>query len=470
MTAQKPSILHVIHDFLPRHRAGAEIYAAALCHELQKTHRITVFAAEYDPQRAHGEIVRRTWRGLPVIEVINNWAFASFEETYRSALLGERFEQVLREVAPDVVHVHNLLNLSLDLPRRARALGIPTVATLHDYTLVCPSGGQRIHRAEQHVCHKIEPERCARCFEQSPLHTQMRFGGWALSGPASSALGDLAIRLRRAFPRVVTSLASHAARIGAPDITPEDIRTRLAFVKGLFEEIDRFVAPSAALAREFVALGLSADKIRVRDYGFPPRTPTASHHVGPNLRVGFVGTLVWHKGAHILLDAIRLLPRQGLEVTIHGDLDVSPDYSKSLREKAAGLPVVFAGEFEETEKQDVYSEIDLLIVPSLWMENSPLVIHEAFQAGIPVLGSAIGGIPDLVTDGVTGRLFAPGSPEGLATAIREVLDRPELRLAWADALPKVLEIAEDARAWAADYHELKLRDSRPGARRESTTR
>jgi threonine dehydrogenase-like Zn-dependent dehydrogenase len=65
-------------------------------------------------------------------------------------------------------HVHNLLNLTFDLPMMARRREIAVVATLHDYTLVCASGGQRAHRAEHHRCDVIDVARCARCFCESP--------------------------------------------------------------------------------------------------------------------------------------------------------------------------------------------------------------------------------------------------------------------------------------------------------------
>jgi glycosyltransferase involved in cell wall biosynthesis len=169
-------VLHAIHDFLPRYRAGSEIYALALGRALARRHHVTILCADYDPARSHGEVVWRLQDGLPVVELINNWICASFEDTYRPPVIGDRLRHVLRAVQPDVLHVHNLLNLSFDLPLLARAAGIPVVATLHDYTLVCASGGQRIHRADRHVCHQIDLDRCARCFGESPFGARMSLG------------------------------------------------------------------------------------------------------------------------------------------------------------------------------------------------------------------------------------------------------------------------------------------------------
>src|SRR5438552_2226036 len=175
-------VLHAIHDFLPRHQAGSEIYALNLSRAQRalglQTH---VLCTDDDRTLEHGSLRWRLYEGVGVAEIINNWAFPSFRDTYRSPLLNRQLRQVLMALAPDVLHIHNLLNLSFDLPAIARELGIPTVATLHDYTLVCPSGGQRVHEAEGHVCALIDTRRCSRCFAQHNFHAPPVFGLMALA-------------------------------------------------------------------------------------------------------------------------------------------------------------------------------------------------------------------------------------------------------------------------------------------------
>ena len=77
-------VLHAIHDFLPRHRAGSEIYAAQLCRELNTRHHVTLLCAEYDPTQAHTSLIWRSLDGLPVVEMVNNWVCRSFSDSYRS--------------------------------------------------------------------------------------------------------------------------------------------------------------------------------------------------------------------------------------------------------------------------------------------------------------------------------------------------------------------------------------------------
>src|SRR4051812_28133624 len=240
-------ILHAIHDFLPRHQAGSEIYAFELCRALSARHHVTIVCAEYDLSRDHGSLRWRACGGLPVVEIANHWACESFEASYRPDLVTRRLGQVLRTVQPDVLHVHSLLNLSFDLPLLAHARGIPVVATLHDYTLVCPSGGQRIHRAESHVYRDIEIKRCARCFVQSPVYDQLSFA--SLTGK-SGRLRRLAAAAARRLPLVAEGVRRAVRRAGFT-VTPAQIAARLDAARGVFEAIDLFVAPSASLAAEF---------------------------------------------------------------------------------------------------------------------------------------------------------------------------------------------------------------------------
>ena len=447
-------ILHAIHDFLPRHPAGSEIYAAQLCRALSSRHHPTVVCAEYDPTRAHGHLIWRVHDDLPVVEIANNWICATFEDTYRSPLLSRRLGQVLDMVQPHVVHVHNLLNLSFDLPTLARTRGIPVVATLHDYTLVCASGGQRIHRSESHVCREIDPTRCARCFMESPFYTQAAVGPVAAAVAESGLLQRVVGTARRLSPGVFHAAARTVAEARRLPVTRHDIATRLEQARCVFDQVSLFVSPSRSLAEEFAAIGFDRSKIRVSDLGFPhiARRP----HVAARLplRIGFVGTPTWHKGAHVLLEAVSKLPVHAYELQIHGDLNVFPDYSADLRRRAEGLPVRFMGRFDQARAAEVYREFDVLVVPSLWLENSPLVIHEAFQTGVPVVGSRIGGIADLVTDGVNGRLYDPASPDALATILESLIDNPVQLTDWVAALPAVKTIEDDAREWERVYDEV----------------
>ena len=447
-------ILHAIHDFLPRHRAGAEIYAYELARHQSRTHLVHLLCAEYDAGRRQGSLAWRAHDRLPVIELINNWAVSSFEETYASAKIDRRLDQVLDAVQPDVVHIHSLLNLSFHLPRLAGARGIPSVATLHDYTLVCPSGGQRVHLAEQHLCHEIDPDRCRRCFPQSVFHAQMVFARLAGGTTGIKLAARAAGVVRRRLPRVFDRLARMVGRARASPMSATAITERLRKAREVFEAVDLFVAPSAALAADFRRFGMPAEKVRVSDYGFRPFESVPRSRADGKLHIGFVGTLAWHKGVHVLLEAVQGLSPDRFELVIYGDPALSPSYVAALRERGRDMPVRFPGAFDHEHAREIYADLDVLVVPSLWFENSPLVIHEAFMAGVPVVGARQGGIPELVTHDRNGMLYDPSSSAELAGILQSLIDEPDRLRRLAAATTSVKTIDQDAGEWESRYREV----------------
>jgi glycosyltransferase involved in cell wall biosynthesis len=273
-----------------------------------------------------------------------------------------------------------------------------------------------------------------------------RGSGWpggAARWAARQAPGAAAFFTRRVLPR------THA-------VTGAEISARLDGLRAVFDAVQLFVAPSASVADAHAALGLDRSKVRVSDYGLAGGLRRAGRTDVQNrpIRIGFVGTLVWHKGAHVLLEAAQSLPSDRYELELWGSLETFPDYVRQLRVLARDLPARLCGGFDPEDAQAVYDRLDVLVVPSLWPENSPLVIHEAFMAGVPVVGARIGGIPELVSDGVSGVLYDPGSSAALSAALRSLIDDPARIARMAAHAPPVKTIEDDARDWERRYETL----------------
>jgi glycosyltransferase involved in cell wall biosynthesis len=253
----------------------------------------------------------------------------------------------------------------------------------------------------------------------------------------------------------LAALTARAVGAAAVPIRSTDITTRLDAARAAIDAFSLLVAPSASMAEEYRRLGAPPDRLRVSDYGFAPQPRvTRAAQPGRPLRAAYMGTLVWHKGVHVILDALRLLPHDAIDVTIFGEPRVSPDYVSELQRQAAGRAVRFAGAFDEAERPALLASVDVIIVPSLWLENSPLVIHEAFMAGVPVIASRIGGITGLVDDGVNGLLVEAGSAAALAAALRKVSEDPALLQRMSAHAPAVKTTEQDAAEWEARYAEV----------------
>ncbi len=166
-------ILQVIHDFLPHHAAGSELYCYYLSKQLSKRHSIYLMFTEVDHAKPQYYYRRSSYMGLPLYEVTHNHIYRRFEDTYADPKMDRVFSRILDEVRPDVVHLQHLLNHSINYITIARKRCIPVVFTLHDYWLSCPNGGQRI-RPDLHVCDPMVLEDCADCIR--------KFGGAASLG------------------------------------------------------------------------------------------------------------------------------------------------------------------------------------------------------------------------------------------------------------------------------------------------
>ncbi|MGI6457882.1 MAG: glycosyltransferase [bacterium] len=171
-------ILQVIHDFLPRHQAGSELYCYHLSRSLQQRgHEVRIFYSEIDHERPNYSTREADYDGIPVYEIVNNHAFSSFEETWSNPAAEHAFEQILDTFQPDLVHFHHLLNLSYGCVTLCREKNIPVVFTLHDYWLTCPRGGGQRFRGEGEICHEVDSRLCADCISRYsfPSSRMIRF-------------------------------------------------------------------------------------------------------------------------------------------------------------------------------------------------------------------------------------------------------------------------------------------------------
>jgi glycosyltransferase involved in cell wall biosynthesis len=244
--------------------------------------------------------------------------------------------------------------------------------------------------------------------------------------------GRLAGRLRGA--RVVHTLhgmpeeiAARIGRPGAPD-PPGVSRGRLAWLEHGYLPLEagltrlgHAVAPSQAMADFMLAHGFAPKLLHVIPYGIEPEEPRprAQHDV---LVAGVAANLEYWKGVDVLLEAARLV-RAPLRLEIYGDGSLRRELEQQAQ--AAGVDARFHGFI--TDLRDRLADLDVLVQPSR-ADNLPLAILEAMAAGLPVVGTRVGGIPELVADGETGFVVDAESPTALAEALERVAESPGPRL------------------------------------------
>jgi hypothetical protein len=211
--------------------------------------------------------------------------------------------------------------------------------------------------------------------------------------------------------------------------------------------------------------GWREDSMRILGYAVAESIVPASD--GPSnegIRFGYMGSLVPHKGPHVLVEAFRKLDWPQATLTLYGDPRTDNEHAIRLKALADGDPRIrFAGPYAQHEIRRVHSEIDVLVAPSVWYENTPFVMLEAQAAKIPVVASRLGGLAEIVEDGRSGFLFEAGNPGELAEVLARFRADPSLWSRLRAGIPPVKRMPEHIRELLALYEEVR---SRPSANHE----
>jgi glycosyltransferase involved in cell wall biosynthesis len=299
------------------------------------------------------------------------------------------FVRVLRDLKPDVVHFHHFIGLGLECLFAVRDTLPETVivVTFHEYLGICHHHGQMVKTGAFKLCYRASPTDCNACF---------------------------------------------------PDIAPGRFLARETFVRGMLNLADHFISPSRFLAERYQDWGLAADRFSVIENGIDV-ADTAPARALPKpearrSRFAYFGQLTPYKGADVLIDAVTRIPEEvwgedSILLVYGGNLERQPEAYKqkfAALVESAGRRVRFCGAFQNHEMPNLMRSVDWVVMPSIWWENSPIVIQEAFFHGRPILSSNIGGMAEKITDEVDGLHFRSGSPEDLVDCMVRALTEPTL--------------------------------------------
>ena len=447
-------ILLTAHQFLPDHSTGTEVLTCQVGKELKRLgHEVRVIAAlpmknapkpdvYFDHYVYQGLEVYRYYhrQGMPVGEQSN-----IVELEYSNQLFADWLRNFIGDWRPDVVHFFHLKNLSVTAIDVCGDADIPMVLTPTDFWLVCPTvqlllpNGCMCNGPDRHGVNCL---RHAVANTQSPAINRMV----DLIPDALLGMGD---RLSRVHPLAEVFPFSWAGALGR----------RAEFFRERISRVDRMIVPSRVAekvlednrmrARKMVFSRFGIDMTGYRERTFDRKTAAA-------LRIGFIGSLSSAKGAHVLLKAMRLIAAEpAVELRVFGNPKAYPDYAKSLTNIAGDdARIRFCGTFPSESIAEVLMDLDVLVVPSLWRENTPLVVYSAQAAGCPVIASNLDGLKEIVRDGVDGMLFPPGNAEILASIISRLGKDPDLVCSLAKNAIRPKSISEYTADLITTYDEI----------------
>ena len=423
-------ILLVANGYPPAARGGVETYTQAIARALQaRGHEVEVFCRVSAPRQPEYALLREQVEGIPVRRVVNDLTGATrFETHYVDPRCDEIFRQHAGDFRPDLVHFQHAVGLSASLLPVARVLGLPVLITLHDYWFICPRA--TLFTSQRTLCAGPQGDvDCVACFgavnlgrasRLLPQPVYKRLLAWLPRRPNAA--------LRLFMQRVPTALDAGAS---ANTRHRRQMQARTDYLLSQLKQADLRLAPSQFLISVYDAHGLAADTVELLPLGID--LPVAEQNLGPvkpgGLVIAYLGSLLYHKGPDVLISAFRAAQPMVGELRIYGQGDPQDVYADQLRAAAAGDDRIhFMGTFSREALPGILAGLDLLVVPSRWHETYSLVAREALWAGVPVIGTRLGALPEVIQDGLNGYLVPPGDVGALAQALRRAAAHlPELK-------------------------------------------
>jgi glycosyltransferase involved in cell wall biosynthesis len=433
-------IVQAVGWYYPDSIGGTEIYVAELARRLRGCgHEVLVAAPE------PGVRAPRTYQlddcvvfRYPVPE------FATREEAQGDVVVrgAEHFHRWLGEIRADVVHFHTFVTgLGLAEIVAAKRTGSRVIATTHSSSLgfLCQRG--TLMWQGRTVCDGVvEPRRCAECELEH-------------RGAGSAAAHALAA--------VPVWLAAYARRLPGPAGTAmamTDLIERNSLrQRAMLEAVDAFVVLTQRAADIVIANGAAPAKVVVNRLGVSESiTPRAQGGPRQRVRIGYVGRLDPIKGVLDLVDAIQRVPREvPMRLEFRGPAQTQTDRETKavIAARLSGDPRVMVAEaVSPSSIPDVIASYDVLCCPSRCLEGGPTAGLEAMAAGVPVIAASVGGVAELLEDGVNARLVPPGDVDRLAAALVEVATRPDETIdRWRERLPRPRTMREVAHDYLALY-------------------
>ena len=371
-------ILVIAHGHPELSLGGGELAALQQCRQLRALGHQVLFVGREKGLSGRGG-TPFTVRGEDVLFHSPNYDHFLHSQRAKWAIYKD-FRSLVERFAPDVVHLHHYVHMGLEMIRELRKYSdtLPIVMTLHEYLAICHSHGQFV-KTSGALCYRSGPADCHGCFE---------------------------------------------------DFSPQDFFLRESFIKSFFDLVDCFVCPSEFLLDRYAAWGLPREKLLLLENGQPPPESaiTADDAQNSSRSFSFFGQMSALKGIPVLIRALQMLPaplRETIRVDIHGTLTHQPpEFVEQFEQDVAPLRefVHYHGAYRPDDLPALMQRSGWVIVPSIWWENSPLVIQEAFSHGRPVICSNIGGMAEKVRDNVTGLHFRVGDARSLAACIERAAD------------------------------------------------
>lgn len=408
-------ILFVVHQFFPKHYTGTERLVLNLSKQMQRmgyyVKVLTYGITEDEGFRQVGNFLIKEYefQGVPVISIRHK----IIPQDVSFTIFDKNIEKILGKICSnekfDIIHVFHPMRVG-SIIRVAKHINIPIVLTLTDFWLMCPRGIAVTPKGE--LCHT--PENGLKC-------------------------------VRECYGNLWRS----------------KIIQRYNDANDAFQTVDCVVFTTNFLKQIYELNNFSTHAKLIRfgkDYR-NVRHNMREYSENSEITLGFLSTLMPHKGAHVLLEAYNKANMENIRLKIYGDYFGEKDYYNRLKKMVKNKNVEFCGKYHYEEMPDILDELDMVVVPSIWWENTPLVLLRALAHNVPSIVSNLGGLTEVVKDGENGFTFEAGSAESLAEVLRKIGENPSILNELKTKIHHPPRIEEEAFEYEKIYLSLIVRKS-----------
>ena len=375
-------ITYLVHQFFPEYFTGTEKFILKMSSMMQKAgHSVRVITYSFQEEslfdKSVSDIIYReyAYKGVPVIAMRHKETHKYLHLILGNTGMASMVEYFTSIEKPDIVHVGHPMRIN-EFITAYKSMGVPYIITLTDFWLICP----RVNLVN------LRDDLCA--------------------GPEGA--------------KTCKNLC--------PDLPYHLVVERLGIARGILEGAQKVISPSKFLADIFKKELENID-ITVINHGMSNgeiKQNNRKYEKGDKLIFCYAGTLDLHKGIHILIDAFKKVKTHNAILKIYGS-GYNPEFVNKLYDMAKNdKRIEFCNVFPEGNFGDVFSNVDVVIVPSKWYENYPLILHEALVCNVPVIASNVGGMAEKIKDGVNGFTFQIGDAHNLRKVIEKVAADAEI--------------------------------------------
>jgi glycosyltransferase involved in cell wall biosynthesis len=392
------TIVHITLNHYPEGKRGVEVYVHELLEELSKRNSVILFTRSASVEAPHIEF---------------NGAYHLFKIPKKAGDREARkyFFQCVRKFKPDIINIHQFPGLGRGNLHTLLKINIPYVVSFHEYSLFC----QRVWLMKDGKTRCSFPrEDCAQCKYPENF-------------------------VRRSFYR-------HKVRRRRRDLL--DVTNNAAAL----------ISPSQSMKQNLAGFGVENEDFNVLRLGIRRGKVLRRRALvrrGDEITIGFIGSIAFHKGVAVLFEAMHLAGISN-QLLLYGKIrqQEAPEIEALIRKTPR---VALRGEFDHADIMKVLEKIDILVAPSIWEEPFCLVVDEARAAGIPVVTTTIGAMPERIIDGENGFLVEPGSAEMLADKLRWLVAHYDSVVSTLDVTHNLSTIEENATFYEQVYARIRER-------------